>query len=622
LDDNRIYRLTEAPPKPVTKKTPKKTPKKNTKAYRAGVRASKRRKVSGPPDHIDTSEFQDDMEDQPEEVELESDGLGGMRWECIAVTLDQVQTFLQSLQKTRDGNEKILRDTLEEHLVPILERQEESRKRKAVQREKELLNLAKIANAKRSSRIANKIEQQKLDEKTREEDERRLAEEAAALREAKQRSKLEEERDLRLMSREKRLKERQARRLQHEEELAQLSEDSKSLGSGTGRVSERRLQAEIEKNKQALQELDEEEEDWIFDCVCGAYGQVDDGSHSIACERCNVWQHSKCVGVAEKEAELEAFHFICASCRRREEEARSRPKHARIKLKVNRPGSSQSQMTADTTTNSMGSSQQVSGMVVEIHTSRSQPLFSSPLPAQGVFRPPAPVKAAALPKSSSPVPPRPSSAHSSANGIAGYKVPSPRVVFTSPQHHAEPSHSPGKQPQYRALQPRPIEIVNGSSQSMADKRTEESPKASASEVGNVVVITNGHGVAQLPPRSPALQEGRAYVGATPNSSTVTRNGQIGLQTPSIGYPRAMPQTFPANDNTPEPLQSLSGIPSEGGISPIKHSPPLPSGQSTSSRPIGSTPIIPPVTMLAPSPSQLILTPPIKQSEGGMPSTRY
>jgi hypothetical protein len=47
--------------------------------------------------------------------------------------------------------------------LPILQKQEDSRKRREQQRERELLNQAKLANAKRSSRIRGKIEQQKHD---------------------------------------------------------------------------------------------------------------------------------------------------------------------------------------------------------------------------------------------------------------------------------------------------------------------------------------------------------------------------------------------------------------------------------------------------------------------------
>jgi DNA-directed RNA polymerase len=62
------------------------------------------------------------------------------------------------------------------------------------------------------------------------------------------------------------------KRILHEEELANLSEDSKKLEAGEARKSERQLKTEIEKHKQALEEYTEE--DWIFDCsVCGVNGE-------------------------------------------------------------------------------------------------------------------------------------------------------------------------------------------------------------------------------------------------------------------------------------------------------------------------------------------------------------
>ncbi|KAG7292293.1 hypothetical protein NEMBOFW57_002328 [Staphylotrichum longicolle] len=327
LDDNRLYRLTEAPPAP-----PK--PKKNTKKAKAAQRASKRRRVSSGV-ASDADDANDEASDAGAQAEPEDDGLGNMKWECIAVTLDEVREFLSTIQKSKDANEKTLRDQVQDHLLPILEKQEESRKRKQLQREKELLNLEKLAHAKRSSRIASKLEQQQMEERSREEERKRREDEVARKKEEQERLKMERERDKRLMSREQRLKEREVRRRLHEEELAQLSEDSKAPSNASARMSERRRLAEIERNKKALEELEEEEDDWMFDCVCGVYGQVDDGTHSVACERCNTWQHSKCLGIDESEADQEDFHFICSSCRRREEtsgDASSRT----IKIKVHR----------------------------------------------------------------------------------------------------------------------------------------------------------------------------------------------------------------------------------------------------------------------------------------------
>lgn len=74
------------------------------------------------------------------------------------------------------------------------------------------------------------------------------------------------------MTREQRLKEREMRRILHEQELASLSEDSKRLDQGEGRLSERHLKAEMEKRKKALEELSKET-DWDFDCSgCGVHG--------------------------------------------------------------------------------------------------------------------------------------------------------------------------------------------------------------------------------------------------------------------------------------------------------------------------------------------------------------
>ena len=291
------------------------------------------------PEVSDEEVINEPVVEHKEEVPGENDGLGGMKWECLAITLDDLNRFVASIEKSRDPNEKILRTRITEDLLPLLEKQEEARKRKAAQKERELLNLEKLATAKRSSRIAGKLELQRQEEEAREAERKRQAELAMAKKEQEKWMKLEKERESRMMTREQRLKEREARRILHEEELAGLSEDSKKLEAGESRLSERHLKAEIEKKKQALEEL-AEEDDWVFDCICGAYGQVDDGSHSISCEKCNIWQHTKCVGISEAAANRDDFHFICKTCRRRAEEAEKAKHRPTIKLKFNKPGSS------------------------------------------------------------------------------------------------------------------------------------------------------------------------------------------------------------------------------------------------------------------------------------------
>jgi hypothetical protein len=132
--------------------------------------------------------------------------------------------------------------------------------------------------------------------------------------------KLNKERELRMMTWEQWLNESEDRRIFHEEELADFSEDSKKLETEQGRLSERHLKADIERKKQVLEEL-AKGHDWMFDCVCGTYGQINDGTHSIACDKCDIWQHSKCVGISPVEADREDFQFICTACQRRAKDA-------------------------------------------------------------------------------------------------------------------------------------------------------------------------------------------------------------------------------------------------------------------------------------------------------------
>ncbi|KAF3061185.1 hypothetical protein GL218_03906 [Daldinia childiae] len=606
LDDNRIYRMTEAPLTP----TPWK-PKKNTKKAKAAARAAKRRRVSRSAAQNGGDDDDGSASDADQPVEPEDDGLGGAKWECIAASLTEVQEFLNTIRKTRDDNEKVLRSTIENHLLPILEKQEESRKRKALQREKELLNLEKMAHAKRSSRLANKAEQQRLEQQVKEEEQKRRAEEMTARKEQQKRIKMEKERDNRMMSREQRLREREDRRRLHEEELAQLSEDSRNLSAGTGRLSERRLKAEIEKNRQALQELEEEEDDWIFDCVCGVYGQVDDGTHSIACERCNVWLHSKCVGISEEEADRDDFHFICKSCRRKS----STPKSATvIKLKVNQQdASSSSPITKSdgSPTPDRARLTQRSGIAVEIPAR----LNNTQLTTQPLI----PIKQGGQPNA-----PPPSSPFTNGDGLHPFSSPHPNL--------SPPEQSPNKARAYSTM----FNASPTSGSRSGDVRVPQkgvfrvSPKANGVPQSAQSNNLPPHADASIPPvaarsDSPLKQPFDAASSslpvlsppsvsfsalARPSSSDVNAQQTV-LSTPQL---KKFDQAGARLDATP----SLPPI--QNGISPLKRSPPphQQSGNGLFSTPAHS--ILPPVTALSPSPSQQILTPPVKPSDPIRPAS--
>ncbi|EED24297.1 PHD finger domain protein, putative [Talaromyces stipitatus ATCC 10500] len=324
LDDNRLYRRTDpAIPPPAAAK-----PKANSKKARAAARAAKRRRLSAKAEEENDEDVGETEKSSIEEPTPE------FKWECLATNLSEYQEFIDSLQKTRDPNEKSLRNRLVEGVLPIVGKAAEAEERKRQKREKELFNMQLLAGAKRSSRLAEKQDKERRDREAMEAARKREMELAAARKEQEIQHKMEKERQNRIMTRERRIKERESKRILHEEEMARLEEEQKKLESGEGRVSERQIKAELDKRRKEMEELAEEDQ-WIFDCSgCGVHGEnIDDGSHCVACERCNVWQHSSCLGISQDEAEKDDFHFVCADCKRKEEEA-SRPKIPPLKFRI------------------------------------------------------------------------------------------------------------------------------------------------------------------------------------------------------------------------------------------------------------------------------------------------
>ena len=272
LDDNRLYRRTD-PPVPPPPPKPQAKPKAKSKAGKAAARASKRRRVSEEEEEAKV-DGQDGNAGQSEtNSHEEDDGLGGRKWECLAVTLEEYHSFLGTIRKSRDVDEKVLYNRLSKEVLPVIEKVEEDRQKKIARRERELMNLEKLATAKRSSRIAGKQEREREEAEAAAAEKKRLADLIAAKKDAERQKQMEDARQSRMMTREQRVKEREYKRLLHEEELANLSEDSKKLETGEARMSERHLKAEMEKKKRELEELAQEDE-WIFDCAkCGVHGE-------------------------------------------------------------------------------------------------------------------------------------------------------------------------------------------------------------------------------------------------------------------------------------------------------------------------------------------------------------
>ncbi|KAF2832986.1 hypothetical protein CC86DRAFT_364982 [Ophiobolus disseminans] len=328
LDDNRLYRRTDPPPPPEPTKAKAKSKSKKSK----GTRASKRQKLSTPEPEDVAEEEHASANSQPADVE--DDGFGGMKWECVCVTLEDYQEYLSSIRKSRDPNEKILYKRLEEDVMPVMLNLAEEQAKKQARKMRELENMQKLAMAKRSSRISSRLEKQKEQDEVEQAERKRQAELAMAKAELEKQKHLEEAHDSRRMTREQRLRERETAKILKEEELRKLKDNEQKLATNAARLSERHLKAMMKQHEIDLRRLNEEE-DWFFDCEkCGTYGSnLNDNTPQISCEKCNVWQHVKCHGVTEDQVDNANFQFICGTCKRKEDEE-GQPKLPPLKLRL------------------------------------------------------------------------------------------------------------------------------------------------------------------------------------------------------------------------------------------------------------------------------------------------
>lgn len=127
-----------------------------------------------------------------EPKEPEDDGLGGSKWECLCVTLEDYESYMNSIRKSKDEDEQDLYKNLETEVLPIIHQQAEERAKKEARRLKEQEVLLKLATAKRSSRISSRLEKQKEAEAAAEAERQRQVELAMAKAEQEKQQKLEQ----------------------------------------------------------------------------------------------------------------------------------------------------------------------------------------------------------------------------------------------------------------------------------------------------------------------------------------------------------------------------------------------------------------------------------------------
>ncbi|RVD83004.1 uncharacterized protein DFL_007408 [Arthrobotrys flagrans] len=285
---------------------------------------SKRRKVTAEEEHeVEQIDFSPDENDM---------FVSQIEWKCLCSNLEEYRSLVAKFGSSKHPDEKELRKVILEDIIPVFEKEEQKRRRKLLEEEKELARLELLSNRKRSARVDERIAKRREAEEQEQALRHEREEHERLEKENLQRKKDEQARIAKLEEREKRLQERELRAKQREEERARLLDPdaTESEDNGKGRKSSRQK----EKRKA---ELDMEDNDWVFDCVCGVNGiNYDDGTRSIACDRCGVWQHTACLDVPTSMAE--ESEFICDRCRDKEKAATSPP--IKIKLRLTRPLSS------------------------------------------------------------------------------------------------------------------------------------------------------------------------------------------------------------------------------------------------------------------------------------------
>lgn len=380
----------------------------------------------------------------------------------------------------------------------------------------------------------------------------------------------------------------------------------------------------------------------------------DDGSHSVACEKCNVWQHSRCLGIAQSEAERDDFHFICNDCKRREAEPKL-PKLPPLKFKIGSsssppsdvvPHESKMHQTLDSKLNaSRGSESEKSQASVSL-PSFAQPLGNGTVKNGAVLKPNEPHHNLSM-----------SGVY---NDFGAPPSPERRQQLSDKSGRHLSLSSPSRGP---LSPPKPI---NGFAPSVLDQSVKMNPAKipqppfqqhgqTAPGLGREV-FGNGSAYSQRPSSSQSAQSfnWQSPIQNRPSMSPTQGNPDVGFlagftsTAPASNgvpawppYPRQTPQTQHVNDFTNSLQHSPyspfhSAAPKNGvsssqprssppvgssthgmhlsGISPTKNSPrPLTSGSI-----FGGAPVLPPIQRLEPSPklmgrasSDAPIPPPVK-----------
>jgi hypothetical protein len=256
LDDNRLY-MRDIPDLPSEK------PTTNKKKYRGKKR--KRGRI-----------IESEESESPAPVEPDEDST----WHVICVTMEDWTTFISRMKKSRNPDEKALYRHLHENVLPTLLEEEKQRQRQREAKEQEFLREQAYASRKRSTRLVQKEEADKVREEKEAQIARAHAEEDEKRSEEARVKRLEQEREARLVLREQRQRERELR-IQQREEEKKAGEEAEKTGTtirivfqgSTSPVPRKTTRQQALSSGRGTAEPDIKPEDsWFFDCLCGKHG--------------------------------------------------------------------------------------------------------------------------------------------------------------------------------------------------------------------------------------------------------------------------------------------------------------------------------------------------------------
>ncbi|KAF2859843.1 hypothetical protein K470DRAFT_91385 [Piedraia hortae CBS 480.64] len=308
LDDYRLYRREDKPlpPKPKARAGATKAKAKGRGKGKGKGKGKGRAKAEEDADADAGAE--QGIADESMLTEEAGYGFTEETFSCVAITLAEYDELIEKWAKSRNDNEKELRRQLATTVRPLIVEAMEERSARAAKKLRQQDMEAQKATAKRSSRLADKAE------KARREKEMREAE--MGLQEARQEQKrAAKATDARPMTRGTRAKQREQQKL-----LAE-SPDEFVVGESTSSFPPATEPPSLPQESSSRS--------WEFDCSpCGQRGKnIDDGTHSVACDKCGVWQHTACSGLSPGSIPS-TFH--CSKCVTKEfkEVKLDRPSHA------------------------------------------------------------------------------------------------------------------------------------------------------------------------------------------------------------------------------------------------------------------------------------------------------